>query len=166
MYVKCLLPCVYCSHPYSQFNGQIVSTTYPSISRTVHNLSDISPFPSISTIVLNFPTTKPEVLQSFKAHFFANPVSPNKKRVAVIDSIISHPGVLLPWKEMVQSCREEGVWSVIDAAHSIGHEVDLDLEKARPDFCVSVGYSLNCPLMNFISLTMILFIELPQMVIW
>ena len=44
--------------------------------------------------------------------------------VAVIDSITSTPGVLLPWKEMVQVCKEEGVWSVIDAAHSIGQEVD------------------------------------------
>lgn len=43
--------------------------------------------------------------------------------VAVIDSITSVPGVLLPWKEMVQVCKEEGVWSVIDAAHSIGQEV-------------------------------------------
>jgi hercynylcysteine S-oxide lyase len=70
--------------------------------------------------------------------------------VAVIDSIVSNPGVLLPWKEMVQLCREEGVWSVIDAAHSIGQEVDLDLGKVKPDFWVSVGYSSNCLLMNFL----------------
>lgn len=45
------------------------------------------------------------------------------KFVAVIDSIVSNPGVLLPWKELVQICKEEGIWSVIDAAHSIGQEV-------------------------------------------
>lgn len=45
------------------------------------------------------------------------------KIVAVIDSIASNPGVLLPWQEMVKVCREEGVWSVIDGAHSIGQEV-------------------------------------------
>lgn len=43
--------------------------------------------------------------------------------VAVIDSITSLPGVRLPWKTLVQICREEGIWSVIDAAHSIGQEV-------------------------------------------
>lgn len=43
--------------------------------------------------------------------------------VAVIDSISSMPGVLLPWKELVKVCQEEGVWTIIDAAHSIGQEV-------------------------------------------
>lgn len=78
----------------------------------------------------------------FKSHLLAHPVFPNKKRVAVIDSIISNPGILLPWKEMIKICEEEGVWSVIDAAHSIGQEVDLDLETAKPDFWVSVSFPL------------------------
>ena len=121
---------------------QIVSTTYGSISRTVKNLSDTPPFPSTSSIVLNFPTTQSKIIQEFKAHLHTHPASPNKKRVVVIDSIMSNPGVLLPWKEMVQICKDEDVWSVIDAAHSIGQEVDLDLKKARPDFWVSV--SLLC----------------------
>jgi len=115
----------------------VVSTTYRSISRTTQNLSDISPFLSISTIDLNFPTTQSTILEAFKSHIRAHPVFPNKKRVAIIDSIISNPGSLLPWKEMVHICKEEGVWSVIDAAHSIGQEVDLDSEKAKPDFWVS-----------------------------
>jgi hypothetical protein len=58
--------------------------------------------------------------------------------VAVIDSIVSAPGVYMPWREMVQICREEGVWSVVDGAHSIGQEVGIDLKKADPDFWVSV----------------------------
>lgn len=54
--------------------------------------------------------------------------APRKNKfVAIIDSIVSNPGVLLPWKEIVQVCREEGVWSVIDAAHSIGQEVRIPL---------------------------------------
>ena len=129
-------------HHCSQFDVQTVSTTYGSISRTVQNLSDIPPFPSTSTIVLNFPTTRSKIIQEFKAHLYTHPTSPNKKRVVVIDSITSNPGILLPWKEMVQICKDEGVWSVVDAAHSIGQEVDLDLNNARPDFWVSV--SLLC----------------------
>ena len=84
--------------------------------------------------------TRSNILEAFKSHLHAHPASPNKKRVAVIDSIISNPGVLLPWKEMVEICKEEDVWSVIDAAHSIGQEVDLDLGKADPDFWVSVSF--------------------------
>ena len=118
---------------------KIVSTTYNAISRTVHNISDVPPFPSDSTILLNFPTTHLNVIQEFKSHLRTHPVSPNKKRVALIDSISSNPGMLLPWKEMVKICKDEDVWSVIDAAHSIGQEVDLDLEKIAPDFWVSVS---------------------------
>ena len=122
-----------------RFDVQIVSTTYNSISRTVDNLSDIPPFPSVSTILLNFPTTHSKIIEEFKSHLHTHPAPPNKKRVAVIDSIVSNPGMFLPWREMVQICKDEGIWSVIDAAHSIGQEVDLDLEKIAPDFWVSVS---------------------------
>ena len=60
----------------------------------------------------------------------------------MIDSISSTPGVHMPWKEMVRICREEGVWSVIDGAHSIGQELDINLSKANPDFWVSVGLDI------------------------
>jgi hypothetical protein len=66
-----------------------------------------------------------------------------RKIVVVLDSIASNPGVLMPWQEMVQICREEGAWSVVDAAHSIGQEVGIDLGKADPDFWVSVGFSIH-----------------------
>ena len=124
---------------WSDHDVQLVSTTYNSISRTAHNLSDVPPFPSISTIVLNFPTTHLKIIQDFKSHLCNHPASPNKKRVVVIDSIVSNPGMFLPWKEMVEICKDEGVWSVVDAAHSIGQEVDLDLGKIAPDFWVSVS---------------------------
>lgn len=52
-----------------------------------------------------------------------DPAARKNKIVAVVDSIVSNPGVLLPWKEIVRVCREEGVWSLIDGAHSIGQEV-------------------------------------------
>jgi selenocysteine lyase/cysteine desulfurase len=63
------------------------------------------------------------------------------KIVAVIDSIVSKPGAYLPWKEMVSMCRESGVLTVIDAAHSVGQELNINLTEAGPDFWVSVGRS-------------------------
>ena len=56
----------------------------------------------------------------------------------MIDSIVSTPGILMPWQEMVKVCKEENVWSVIDAAHSIGQELHINLSEAQPDFWVSV----------------------------
>jgi len=59
------------------------------------------------------------------------------KFVAVIDAVTANPGVLMPWQEMVRICREEAVYSVVDAAHSIGQEMNINLGKADPDFWVS-----------------------------
>lgn len=44
----------------------------------------------------------------------------------------------MPWREMVKICKRQGVWSVVDGAHSIGQEVGLDLTSAEPDFWLSV----------------------------
>jgi cysteine sulfinate desulfinase/cysteine desulfurase-like protein len=60
------------------------------------------------------------------------------KIVAIIDSIVSIPGVYLPWKDMVALCRERGIVTVVDAAHSLGQEPDINLSDVGPDFWVSV----------------------------
>ena len=57
----------------------------------------------------------------------------------MIDAIISLPGILLPWQEMCRVCKEEGVISVVDAAHSIGQEQHINLKDADPDFWISVS---------------------------
>ncbi|KAH9479109.1 Hercynylcysteine sulfoxide lyase [Psilocybe cubensis] len=113
------------------------TTTYNSISRTAAYLSDKPPHPTITVIDLAFPMTHNDIINKFKAHLEAHPAKPNKKRVAIIDSIVSNPGVLLPWQELVNICKDSGVWSVVDAAHSIGQEVGLNLSEIAPDFWIS-----------------------------
>lgn len=101
-------------------------------------ISDVPPHPTVSQFTILFPSTHAEIIANFKEHLRALPKVEGKKVVAVIDSIISNPGVLLPWQEMVEICRDYGVWSVVDAAHSIGQESDINLSKSKPDFWVSV----------------------------
>lgn len=57
-------------------------------------------------------------------------------KLAVFDSIVSMPGVRLPFERMAQVCRDEGVLSMIDAAHGVGH-IALDLTALDPDFLVT-----------------------------
>ena len=76
----------------------------------------------------------------FRSHLKSLPREPGSKIVAIIDSIVSVPGAILPWKELVKVCKEEGVISVVDAAHSIGQEVGINLKEADPDFWVSVSF--------------------------
>ncbi|KDQ57332.1 hypothetical protein JAAARDRAFT_35958 [Jaapia argillacea MUCL 33604] len=128
------------------------TTTYGAVTNTIQYLSDIHPHPTISTFHLEFPTTHEDILLRWRKHLNSLPahLSPSShpdpstpspstlpKVVAVIDSIISNPGVLLPWREMVKICQEEGVWSVVDGAHSIGQEVGIDLGSLGVDFMVS-----------------------------
>ena len=57
-------------------------------------------------------------------------------RVAVFDTIVSMPGLRMPFERLVQLCREEGMLSLVDAAHGIGH-IPLDLGGLDADFLVT-----------------------------
>ncbi|KAG5221652.1 PLP-dependent transferase [Salix suchowensis] len=47
------------------------------------------------------------------------------------------PGCCFALEKDDPTLSEEGVCSIIDAAHSIGQEIDIDLASAQPDFWVS-----------------------------
>lgn len=57
-------------------------------------------------------------------------------KVAVLDTVVSMPGVRVPFEELVRVCRELGVLSCVDGAHGVGH-VELNLGELEPDFFVS-----------------------------
>ena len=120
------------------------TTTYYAISRTIRYLSDRSepPRPTPASLLITFPTTRAQIVADFRAKIREiKRTNPNvdysdtppdavgahnpkgNKIVAVIDSISSNPGMALPWKELVQVCKEEGIWSLVDGAHSVGQEV-------------------------------------------
>ncbi|KAI5998883.1 pyridoxal phosphate-dependent transferase, partial [Pisolithus albus] len=118
------------------------NTTYGSISKSLKYLGDIPPHPSVLTYDVHFPTTRETILEEFgqfihKVREERDDSHQKRTIIAIIDSITSHPGVLMPWKEMVSICRDAGIYSLVDAAHSIGQELDLNLSEAKPDFWVS-----------------------------
>jgi selenocysteine lyase/cysteine desulfurase len=126
-------------HDMSLIGVSPVSTTYSSVSRTAEYISHVHPHPTLSTVDLRFPTTHTVILQQFQEHVRAIKNTSTGRVVAIIDTLISNPGYLLPWQEMVRICQGAGILSVVDAAHSIGQEVDIDLRAVRPDFWFSVS---------------------------
>ncbi|RPD73399.1 PLP-dependent transferase [Lentinus tigrinus ALCF2SS1-7] len=137
------------------------STTYGQAFNVLKYLSDRSeqPKPTLVSIQYNFPLTDAEIIETFRTQLrqykrehagtqftdvpslspgFTADVSARKNKiVAVIDGFTANPGALMPWRELVRICHEEGVWALIDAAHSIGQEPNINLREAQPDFWLS-----------------------------
>jgi kynureninase len=113
------------------------NTTYDAMQGLARFLHDGPGHPEVSQFVIQWPTSHAAIIARYRAHLQSIPRHAGQKIVAIIDSITSVPGALMPWQALVQVCKEAGVYSVIDGAHSIGQEMNIDLSKADPDFWVS-----------------------------
>ncbi|KAJ3930309.1 MAG: pyridoxal phosphate-dependent transferase [Lentinula lateritia] len=131
-------------------------TIYDTILSIVEEICAGENRPQHSTFALNLPLSHSSILDQFRLHLRllnaqvhaaagtsaadrGATTAPAGKIVVIIESITSSPGILMPWKEMVKICRAEEAWSVVDAAHSLGQELDTDLKALDPDFWVSNG---------------------------
>ncbi|KZV49851.1 hypothetical protein F511_42606 [Dorcoceras hygrometricum] len=118
--------------------GAVKKSVHAYISRAGGHVIEVHlPFPvkSSSDIIFEFQ----KALQKGKTNG-------RKIRLAVIDHITSMPCVIIPVKELVRMCREEGVDKIfIDGAHAIGN-VDLDMKDIGADFYTSnLRKWLFCP---------------------
>ncbi|KAI3316677.1 putative aminotransferase family protein [Xylariaceae sp. AK1471] len=57
-------------------------------------------------------------------------------RLAIVDTIVSMPGIRIPFEKLVPRLQAEGALVLVDGAHGIGH-VDMDLTTLKPDFFVT-----------------------------
>ncbi|CAK9187975.1 unnamed protein product [Ilex paraguariensis] len=89
-------------------------------------------------VKLPFPlTSNDEIISEFRKALEKGKENGRKVRLAVIDHITSMPCVVIPVKELVSICREEGVDRIfVDAAHAIGC-VEVDMKEIGADFYTS-----------------------------
>jgi selenocysteine lyase/cysteine desulfurase len=89
-------------------------------------------------VKLPFPlTSNQEIISEFRKALEKGKANGRKVRLAVIDHITSMPSVVIPVKELVKMCREEGVDRIfIDAAHAIGC-TEIDMKEIDADFYTS-----------------------------
>ncbi|GMH07704.1 hypothetical protein Nepgr_009544 [Nepenthes gracilis] len=109
--------------------GAVKKSVQAYVSRAGGYVIEVSlPFPVYSN---------DEIVAEFRNALNKAKLENRKVRLAVIDHITSMPSVVIPVKELVKICREEGVDQVfVDAAHAIGC-TRVDVEDIGADFYTS-----------------------------
>lgn len=90
-------------------------------------------------IELKFPLSDSTCLELFKTAIASSRSEGKRPRVAIFDTIVSVPGIRLPFEALVKICTEESILSCIDGAHGVG-QIELNLSALDPDFFVSNCY--------------------------
>lgn len=112
-------------------------TIYGACGLTVKYICELNPGKvSAREIPLIYPIEDSDLISLFKKAIAASRAAGKTPRVAVFDLISSLPGVRVPAEDLVRVCREEGILSLVDAAHGIGH-VPINLSALNPDFFTS-----------------------------
>ncbi|BGO96076.1 hypothetical protein NBRC10512_007186 [Rhodotorula toruloides] len=116
------------------------TSIYPACVQTLQYIVDTHPHLSLSllNIPVSYPIPHAELIAKTRAAIeeAENDGTGRKVRLALIDSISSNPGVVVPWEELVELFREKDILSLVDGAHQIG-QLPVSLRTSRPDFFVS-----------------------------
>jgi len=112
------------------------STIYGACEKTLSSISEMMPL-KCESILLHYPIENEEILRLLRERVKKVRREGGNVRLAMFDTVLTFPGVRMPWEDLVRVCREMAVLSLIDGAHGIGH-VDLThLGEVGPDFFVS-----------------------------
>ncbi|PTB38123.1 hypothetical protein M441DRAFT_199110 [Trichoderma asperellum CBS 433.97] len=107
-----------------------IQGTYGAIEKTVDYLVETTPVESIR--VPFDPTVDDDntLVEAFRSVLQENH---GRIRVAIFDTVMSMPGLRMPFERLAQICRDFGVLSAIDGAHGIGL-INLNMEELGADF--------------------------------
>ncbi|KAK7266505.1 hypothetical protein RIF29_19149 [Crotalaria pallida] len=96
---------------------------------------------SVIEVRLPFPVrSNDEIIEEFRKGLERGRENGGRVRLAILDHITSMPSVVVPVKELIGICRENGVDQVfVDGAHAIG-SLRIDVSEIGADFYVSNLY--------------------------
>ncbi len=112
------------------------SSIYPACRKTIQSLQEST---SLSSREINivYPLEDEEIIGLFKSAVSELHAEGKRVKLAVFDTIVSGPGVRVPWEGLVAACREQGILSLVDGAHGIGHIDMTHTGRVSPDFLVT-----------------------------
>jgi selenocysteine lyase/cysteine desulfurase len=115
------------------------SFAYPACIKTIQSVCETSPARS-HCIDITFPIEDCEFINVLESVVNNLAEKDNRACLLMFDTVVTFPGLCLPWKLLLEFCRSRDILSLVDGAHGIGH-VDLkSLIQGRPDFFTSNCY--------------------------
>ncbi|CDK26338.1 unnamed protein product [Kuraishia capsulata CBS 1993] len=121
------------SYPFQKGDKILMpSTVYDACGNTVKFLKNRYGI-EILTLDLPYPLSDDEVVSKFKEVFEAEESNGNPVKLALFDTVVSMPGLRIPFERLIKLCKDHNVLSMVDGAHSIGL-VKLSLKTLEPDF--------------------------------
>lgn len=111
-------------------------TIYAACLNTIRSLEETTPVRG-RRVAYEYPIDDDDLVARLRDEAAAVAREGGRARVAVFDTIVSRPGVRVPWERVVAACRELGILSLIDGAHAIGHIDMTHTGTVKPDFLVS-----------------------------
>jgi selenocysteine lyase/cysteine desulfurase len=93
-----------------------LSTSYDACEKTIDHIVETSPVEAVP-VKVNYPLSDDELVSWLSKVLAENtPV-----KVAMFDTILSLPGVRIPFERLVVACRAVGALSLIDGTQGIGY---------------------------------------------
>ncbi|KAE9987103.1 hypothetical protein EG327_004001 [Venturia inaequalis] len=111
------------------------STIYGACGKTVSYITETTPAEAVE-VEVTYPVSDEWLVGEFERVVKREQEAGNNVKVAIFDTVVSMPGVRVPFERLTAACKELGVLSCVDGAHGVGH-VDLDLGELDCDFFVS-----------------------------
>ncbi|KAI5252033.1 PLP-dependent transferase [Aureobasidium subglaciale] len=112
------------------------STIYGACEKTVSYIVETTSAEAVKIDDYTYPVSDDDLCDAFEKAVARVKASGRRTKVAIFDTIVSLPGVRVPFERLISACRSHDILSLVDGAHGIGH-IPLDLTKLNPDFFVS-----------------------------